>query len=382
MYLIQWRQYDIGLGSIRPEPLNNCGSKHFDCYSWGFRESFRSQIVHAAYVDPWADSFYFYDGRVGKIKDNGKIKPVVCVDMSSDMNYVKECNDVTSICFSGEHELLTSHVYYSSLGKNSTKNFLRNTIKFWDRRFFKSGLPTNMVEVKRLASFPQEDSVCMRPTFNCEVSSRECTHTQKDASLLIEMHSLESDSTKRNVQLNDEQSNYVDFFIRRLTSSVDGSNVVLSLEKHDLHNMESSNTEVLINTSWEHMVLSECSNILTTTTFPMAYTHIPSAFTPDLKFMASIGDMNADSCLFLFDISAPSISSPCPERDTTFECIRQIKKGANNRGRKISSISSEIQKLVDVDGIPSDPTCIALNSLGTTLACGTSDGDIYTWRGA
>ena len=337
---------------------------HYDAL-WAFREGGigSNSALIGAFVDPELDCFSLrqFDERVA---NGSTTSSAVFVDNSCK----EKCNgdEVNSICFTGDFGLVTNHI-------SNRRKKEEQILKFWDQRMLLGHQPVSKVNLV----FPTDNVHGVLPSAECILNydqggNNSRSRQSSGVSLLpSEMGSDASSSSQNN--LNSKSNIKV--------SSLVGSNDGSDLFAVSLVNSNTCRRGVIIVDSSRREIVQEGganhSSVVKS-----------SCLSSNLDFVAchetrayEIGDADgAADYISVFDISRYKSNNA---HDSTHDSYsnkigerkrKELDDTGCSHDRCIATIRPEF---TDVYGIESTISCMAMNEFGTSIACGTSDGDIF-----
>ena len=368
---------------------------------WDFLET--GSTVFAAHVDKDKDCFSlrFIDERMVNAGGSDKAKKdsnsILCVDMESRENGRKLQEDITATCFVGENWIATAHVRRADNEiSTNTKNRLcvsefQNIIKLWDRRM----LHKKKDKEAALASFPLENILGAKSSLEVCIVCKDTKCGEFHNPPTCSAVSIDSmRSGKDNIKHASNSRCTSCMAITRLASaSQNAPSISVTLRTDETDNSWISE-EVLIDSNFQD-VLHHCRLGYTMKKERYAPFIPPPALTPRQDFMAAFGsnvtsstDFNklSEPPVLLFDLSRqnhPNSSIPIGK-----ECAKSnMQKRSFDQFQTMEHCYSDTLiesipvNLTDTLGLQSQLTCMSLDNLGTTLVCGSSDGDLFIWSG-
>lgn len=365
-----------------------CNSGDFNESSWDFRKA--GSTLLAAHVNPQKDCFSIHtiDENVRYAKNLGNspsatcvgdTKPLICLDATSRDNYCKMYEDITGICFVGDWGIATAHTLRAGLRYDSATKEVINLLKFWDRRLIaEKNYHRQRETAVKLISFPDTSTVSLSTAIEqCIVGLRpeqqtseivkvsgklpsRCTHPlpivglsapfgENSNSICVSLHG------SKNFQAIEPSYSTEDLLLDAVDPSIKKSIKLMSSVRNTLY-------------------------------------HLP-AFSTDLNFMAryycqSLKENNIDTeeeMILLYDLSRATIPASMQVNDYCTDGKKENKRKRNKNAKAASqcmvgdSYGTLPVKLLDEYGLSSGATCFGLNDNGTSVVCGSSDGDLFIY---
>ena len=351
---------------------------------WAFRED--GTVLLGACVDPELDCFSLrmMDERVGDTvasvtAGENVATPSVFVGSSTHsaaaFSAYNNEEDVTSICFSGEHGLVTNHRARTSVCDDGCNGGGENLIKWWDRRMLRD----SPVAASTLV-FPRDDVAGVTPA----------------ATLFV--HGDVHDGAWRRVSLRahgDGRASTVD-----ATASVGASHLAGTRDR-----APASMSRLVGSRDWNDRLVIVLGNSVDLEGFAVVDAsrrqvvrsvrvrgdgvRLP-CFSSNLDFAAhgdSVRETEAAvpaDCISIYDISQHAGGEAGRGRAGDRERRAKKRRGADYFGgadepdTAYTGFLGKIKpRLTDAYGIESSLSCMAMDELGSRIACGTADGDIF-----
>ncbi|KAL9185878.1 hypothetical protein ACHAXT_003655 [Thalassiosira profunda] len=328
---------------------------------WAFREGGigggSGTALLGACVDVESDCFSLrvMDERVGGLSSAAPSH--VFVDMSS-----RAGDEIQSICFSGEHGIVTSHASTETKGHPSRENI----IKWWDHRMLRDQPRDTITPV-----FPRDgvSGVSSESEYLfCGSSNKEEQCDGGRVHIRPLDHGAFSPSEEwETLELIGSRDASDRFAVERSNGELRQLLVIDSAHR------EVVQRETLPGSSVHGIVSLSCSSNL-----DFAACHSSRIEPYQLRFQPP-GPLPRTG-LTIYDISRHKY-------DNSKDCLGGMKRqsGCLDSGATsdeyIGGLLGRVQpQFQDVYGIASNACCIALNESGSQLACGTKDGDVFVMQ--
>jgi len=368
--------------------------RDFDESSWDFREI--GSTLLAAHVHPEKDflSLRTLDGNVryehgdGAKGDNrettltlGGTEALICLD-ESPRGYDE---DITSVCFVGDWGIVTGHT--AELMGSSL-----NRLTFYDRRFITEGHHRRKGDIAVTSRwFPQNEAVDMSPDMErCVVGHG----SRQGATEVVEP----ADSQKMPLS---QRNNRVAIVGLSAPFGDHSNSICVSLHGTEpyRHNQTLYSTEDLLLDAVSPSTIKQHVKLLSNA--PSTLSQLPT-FATDLTSMARYhcrtskgrdgGTTDVEKVL-LYDLSTVRVPESMHVNDYGDGRRRRVGKRRRD-GHNVEDVDDNIDieggeahgscgalplTLLDGDGLSSMATCIGFNDSGTSVVCGSADGDLFIY---
>lgn len=329
---------------------------------WAFREGSigSSSVLIGACVDQEGDCFSLriFDERSKQAVDRQKV--FVDVSCRSRPRHNDQDN-LSSICFTGEYGLVTSHNVFVN-----RKMFIEDTLKWHDLRMIWKQ-PVQSMSL----SFPQNEVAAISSFEEMIIKQENSTYIQGGEVPPLHL-----------VNCNEQKEQGSSCRVSKLTGSNDSSDRFVVTLLGPTGTLGSCHEHLIIDSSLRQVAQNICGvHVCGDDDFS------PFCFSSCLDFMALSGNKlqekidSSRDVFSVYDISRHrSIINDADVRDNQYLLHRGRKRTSSSPHNTLHSsgyLGSFKPTFLDVYGLESTVTCMAMDDLGSAIVCGTSDGDIY-----
>ncbi|KAL3787263.1 hypothetical protein HJC23_004137 [Cyclotella cryptica] len=274
--------------------------------------------------------------------------------------YFSDEDNLVSICFTGEYGLATGHCTLLN-----TNMLFENTLKWHDLRMIWKQ-PVKSMNL----SFPQNEVAAIVPLKEMEIKREKSTSITGGGGV-VDLHLVDH---------TEQQEQSTSFRISKLTGSNDSSDRFVVTLQEPTGPLGKGYEHMIVDSSLRQVVqdisgISVCEDEFS-----------PFCFSSYLDCMALSGERisSARDVVSIFDISRHrsviSDAHTCDNRNVPYRPMKRKSSSPPNIIHSSGYLGSFKPTFLDVYGLESTLTCMAMDDLGSTIAFGTSDGDIYVLR--